>query len=993
MKRKIVYFWIITAIILGSIQTVMGAASDLTLLNPNDVTTNEYLGESVMTLAAVHTVEQTTTTAIYYNINDDVVCGNPDRYAFQIDVDYYDGGKGGYFYLTYDGVDNSNKRCKDYGSVFGTPNNVTGSKRTKTFILYDAAFNNSMQDGADFSITANLYDVNIFDVRIKKLDYKSPVQVSGESDNLGNIFFDGDEKKMNIRFKNTSDAPQNFTSKYTVLNEDNSTVDDVCESFSMSVGAKASVYKPFSIPVSKYGCYILKVEISGGINGNFEIPFSLAAVNTTSTHSNRLGVAAHAVRVDEVREPELLDKIGIGNVRYGISWDSFETRRSESGEFGDENDNPKFNEEALYPKYMEELYKRGIQTTICVGGTSENYKDKDGERAKTYNLPDCDSQRKAYARAVAALLDMQGDKIDAIEIINEPSLNGTNRKGLSASYYAELVNEVYKTVKPQFPNIKFGSYVNGNLWEEYGLNWVDNLFKTDTDNDGIADMAQYSDIYIAHPYVKSWFSKSPTIQTAFKDVDLLKSKLSGYGGADKQIYHTEYGFSASKKQGGTTGVWIREGEKKQASNIIRHTLEMFGKNMGDKFFIYTPSNTGYSENYDEDNYGLTKSVNFDYPYAAKPGLIALSNMNSLIGGCDNCNVVEHDDNKSVFRFSDNDGREVYTFSSENKESYTFKTSNDKFDFYDMYGNAIEVQKGIDGYSLTLSSEPIYAVADNKKQRIGQTIVNGRLLLTAKFNDKKSGDKIEVSVYNNSGELIDKSTHELDDRKTCYINREFDGTTDYIIKFKAESDGYEYTHIINGGMTMNAEASVKDGIMTVSAKFPDGKADDKVALEVTDGGGQALYYDQLCLDNNLECNYSFPVSDAVKYMIRLGTESIKTAYLVNVNGGGYIFSVKKGTTVLKKITELSEGELAPIVNIEMLNDVSGFKLIVAAYTDKECLSNVEIIDSSDMNRVSENENKWTYQLDADKFKGAKTAKFFLMDSIEGFQPLCSEIELN
>ena len=129
MKRKIVCFWIITAFIFGSVQAAVGAAADLTLLNPNDVTHGEYLGESVITLAAIHTVEQTATTAVYYNINDTIVNGNSERYAFQIDVDYYDGGKGGYFYLTYDSIKNSNKRCKDYGSVFGTPTNVTDTKR------------------------------------------------------------------------------------------------------------------------------------------------------------------------------------------------------------------------------------------------------------------------------------------------------------------------------------------------------------------------------------------------------------------------------------------------------------------------------------------------------------------------------------------------------------------------------------------------------------------------------------------------------------------------------------------------------------------------------------------------------------------------------------------------------------------------------------------------------------------------------------------------
>lgn len=993
MKRIIVCYWIIMAFIFGSVQTVLGAETDLTLLNPNDVTIGECLGESVITLAAVHTVEQTVSTAAHYNINDEIVCGNSDRYVFQIDVDYYDGGKGGYFYLTYDSIKNSNKICKDYGSVFGTPTNTKGVKRTKTFILYDAAFGNSMQSGADFSLTSNLYDINIFDVRIQKLNYKSPVLVSGESDNIGNIFFDGDKKEINIKFENKSYLPQSFTVNYTVCDEEGSNI-YAAESFKMSVDKGVSVYKPFKIPVSKYGCYVLKVELSGGISGVFEIPFSLAAVNTRSTHSKRLGVALNVERTsDSVREPELIDKVGIGNVRYGVLWSSFEKNRSEPCNFGDENDKPEFNEGALYPKYLGELYKRGIQPTICFSLSSRNYIDKDGNRAETYNLPDCDSQRKAYARAVETMLDMQGDKLDAVEIINEPSLNGTNRKGLSASYYAELVNEVYKTVKPKFPNIKIGSYVSGNLWEGYCMEWFNELLPLDSDSDGIYDMKQYSDIYIAHPYIKPWMAKSPTIQNVCEDADLLKSELSKYGCGDKPIYHTEYGFSVSNQKSGSPGVWDRNTERKQASNVIRHTLEMFGKNMGDKFFIYTLANRGYSDNYNEHNFGLAKLVNADYPYAAKPGLIALSNLNSLVGDCDKCEVIAHDNNKSVFRFSGSDGKEVYTFSSENTETYMFNTEKDTFEFYDMYGNTIEIQKGTNGYELYLSCEPIYAVADSKKQRIGQTIANGRMLITAKFNEKKCGENVDVTIYNNSGELIESSKLKLDDRKTCYLNREFDGTTDYIIKFRDESDGYEYVHIINAYAVVKADASVKDGTMTVRVKVPDGKMNDGVAIEVADGSGRALYYDQLYLDKNLECGLSFPVADAVKYMVKLGTKTMKTAYLVDVSGGGYIFSVKKGTTVLKKFAELSGGELPPVVNIEMLNDVSGFKLIVAAYTDSGCLSNGEIVDSSEMVRVSEFENKWTYQLDTDKFKEAKKAKFFLMDSIEGLHPLCAEIELN
>lgn len=997
MIKKIICSLLIFSMFCNFIPVFASGAAyeNVNLLNADDVTEGIYLNEGVITLAALKSIEKTIQTTAYFNINDTVINGNPDRCMVQIEVDYYDGGKGGYFHLTYDSFENSPKQSQDIGSIFGTTADVPGVKKTKTFVLYDAKMGNGMTNGADFSITSNMYDVNIFAVRARVLETKAPISVTAESQSPGNIFFDGDERVLDIVFTNKSAQKQSFTASYKIYEQDTNNVVD-CGSDSFTAEGGKAITKVFVPNVTRYGCYVLEVALSGDSNGIFKIPFSISVLNTEDTRSEKLGVATHMMySTYPADELSIIDKVGFDGVRIGYNWTWFEKYYANSVVYGSAEDKPVYSQPDKYTEYLNQVRKHGLDVKMIFSDLHHNYLNASGERPSMLDMPDCASQRMAYARALSAMLELNGDIISTVEILNEPDLAGSNRQGLDPSYYVALVKDTYEMVKPLYPSVEIASYASGNLWESRCEKWFNGSFNLDADNDGSYDLAQYSDAYVAHPYVKTFIDSNKVIQNAYEDIDVLRDELTKYGCGGKPLYHTEYGFSASEVvKGGTKyiGVWNRVGEREQAAKVVRHTLEMMGRNLGDKFYIYNFANTGFSDNYNEHNFGLVKSPDSDYPYAAKPGLIAIANLNEMLGGYTSCDIVAHDNNKSVYKFTDGTGREVYTFSAENDENYTFTPDGDNVAFYDMYGNAMSFDENSGSYTLPITNEPMYAVVGGTRPRVGKTLLDGEMLISAQFPTANSGDDVTVTVYDEAGNLIETHNTNLDDRKSCYIKREYDETRTYIIEYTTTALSESFRYAVKGDKTIDVNATVENNQMIVNAKLPGANIGDSVSLEVADNSGEAVYYDQLYLDEAYECKAAFCVPNAIEYTIRIGTRTLDAAYVITAKGGRLLFTVTKGVSMPQGFAELTADGLAPVVTVEFLDETEDFNLILAGYSERG-MTYANILSKDDMTVDSKNPNKMTYTLDTSVLNGATGARFFVVNSTKILQPLGKKLEFN
>ena len=1039
-----------------------------------DVSPSEPVG-SKLTQNTLHLFAEnvagndTIITTAYYDIPESILAaGNPNRKTVQVEVTYYDGGEGGYFLLNYDGIKDSNKQHEEPGNVWGCDrsdekkNNsgesvltdINPKYATKTFTIYDLRAGGGISDSgqgvlaADFSITAYLHTVYIKEVKVKVLNTISPISLNVESDSVGNIFFDGDERRFDLKFGNTSNAVQSFSASWSIHTYDDELDECTAENrkasgeiVSMSLRSGSEDTTKFYIPESvklDYGCYTLKVDIKGtGIAESFEIPFSVCIANTRETRSNRLGVATHTrIDYDEGLIFDLLDKAGIGTVRTGLQWFQLEKYRSEPGDY-DENVVPEFQTRTQYDDFFEQIEKHGMKATINLGSPSPNYyltgPDENGvvskRRASANYMPDNDSIRKAYGRALVAMLDMYGENIDMVEILNEPEYEGSNKAGLDPTYYALLVAEASKAVRASKHNgTKIGAYVYGAFAKEEGKseeqqdylykmqkNLIDTLFGDEKgannvlDTDGQSLIYKYADGFIAHPYVKYFFKyiadRKFNIQTAAADANQLKQWLKDRGCDGRPIHYTEYGDKASFAYIGQKRVgWIRKGERAQAAFVARNTIQMYGANMGDKFFIYNFVNVGLSDCYSEQNFGLVKAQNYKVPYAAKPAYIAISAMSNMIGSCDTYDTVAFDDNKAVYKCTDsvNPNRTVYVFGAEEDESYTFTPDGGSAEFYDMYGNKLDgITKNGGSYNITIGTEPMYAVVESGKPVISHTEFDEYTLVSARFPDKEIGDDVTVTAYDENGNLEETKTLSLDSRKSCVIKFPFDNRMNHTVRF--EADGVIYSYEVQGSKTMKTDVEVNNstGDMSVSARYLGGRQGDAVSLEVTDANGNALYYDQMYLDENLECSTEFKVDPSVRYIVTLGTEGLKKAHIVQKDVGQIMFTVKKGSNVINRFDEMASGGLNnvnPVVYVEFLGDSSGnqserkFDLIIAGYSDNGTLSYAAVKGINDMSRDSLNSNKYSYSLNTANFGGAVKARFYLVDSVRNLRLLCEDIEL-
>ena len=1135
-----------------------------------DVSPSEPMG-STLTKDTLHMFVEhklgndTTITTAYYDIPESILTErNPSRKTVQIEVTYYDGGAGGYFLLNYDGIKDHNKQHEEPGNVWGCDrsyekkNNsgesvltdINPKYATKTFTIYDLRAGGGISDSgqgvlaADFSITAYLYTVYIKEVKVKVLNTISPISLNVESDSVGNIFFDGDERRFDLKFGNTSNAEQSYSASWSIHTYDDELDECTAENrkasgeiVSMSLGSGSEDTTKFYIPESvklDYGCYTLKVDIKGtGIAESFEIPFSVCITNTRETRSNRLGVATHTgIDYDEGLIFDLLDKAGIGTVRTGLQWFQLEKYKSEPGDY-DESVVPEFQTRTQYDDFFEQIEKHGMKATINLGSPSPNYyltgPDENGvvskRRASANYMPDNDSTRKAYGRALVAMLDMYGKNIDMVEILNEPEYEGSNKAGLDPTYYALLVAEASKAVRASKHNgTKIGAYVYGvyakdedksEAQQDYVYKMQKELFdilfgdekgaNNVFDTDGQSLIYKYADGFIAHPYVKYFFNdivppRKFNIQTAAADANYLKQLLKAKGCGNRPIHYTEYGDKASFAYLGQKRVgWIRKGERAQAAFVARNTIQMYGANMGDKFFIYNFVNVGLSDCYSEQNFGLVKAQNYKVPYAAKPAYIAISAMSNMIGLCDTYDTVAFDDKKAVYKCTDsvNPNRTVYVFGAEEDESYTFTPDGDSAEFYDMYGNKLDgITKNGGSYNLTIGTEPMYAVVESGKPVISHTEFDEYTLVSARFPDKEIGDSVIVTAYDENGNLEDTRTVVLDGKKSCVIKFPFDNKVNHTVKFEAvrvsysyevqgsktmktdvevdnstgdmsvsarylggrqgdavslevtdangkalyydqmyldenlecstefkvdpstryivtlgkvnhtvkfEVVGVIYSYEVQGSKTMKTDVEVNNstGDMSVSARYLGGRQGDAVSLEVTDANGNALYYDQMYLDENLECSTEFKVDPSVRYIVTLGTEGLKKAHIVQKDVGQIMFTVKKGSNVINRFDEMASGGLNnvnPVVYVEFLGDSSGnqserkFDLIIAGYSDNGTLSYAAVKGINDMSRDSLNSNKYSYSLNTANFGGAVKARFYLVDSVRNLRLLCEDIEL-
>lgn len=713
-----------------------------------DVRTEEASGRNAYFVVNSYT-DTTYGRALKFNISDEVLYGNADFKNIVLEVEYKDSGYD-YFCLTYDSLEGT-KKHKDYVELYNTD-----EIKTASITLDDAVFANGCSS-ADFMLNVprrkDGSGIYFYSVTVKSAETEAGIKISSSGNQAGNIFFDGAARTLTLKYDNKRSEPIDFSVSYKIMNGDK-TAEYSSSQKNLSVGSGESISDTLNISeVSAYGTYMLCAELEaqdGKIHITKEVPFSIC-VNAESTGGNpKMGVGGHFNwNRDSAVGMEIIKKTGIANIRDGYSWAVFETQKGV------------YNEPDYYTAYINNAYNNGL--TVLEAAT---YGNKLYGMTSSQYMPETDKQRTAYVNYVLKMLRLNEGKIDAVEVWNEPDSESYNPgKAGDPTDYVKLLKSVYEGVKAEYPNIKICGPSLSSATLETKKDWAEKFLSADIDGDGEYDAYKYFDIITIHHYA---MNNGYSVEKIIDRLTELKNLFSQYGCEKKEIYHTEFGTHNIAKEYNTElkhSIMYQESKSAQAAKLSRYYLGLCAADMGERFYIYDLSNDDFAENVAGYNYGLTESDESDVPYAAKPSLLAVANINRLTAQADiaeysaeELTECVHEDKHSVYVMSFNDivkNQKVYAmFTDSEAVSYTLAEEGSRMEFFDMYGNRLNYEPVDGAYTFTISSEPVYArvyygeendiTAYKKADSVG---IRGTLYGSAQ------GDMVSIKIFDENGNMV------------------------------------------------------------------------------------------------------------------------------------------------------------------------------------------------------------------------------------------------
>lgn len=582
---------------------------------------------------------------------DDLICNKDLGESIEIEVEYFDSGRGS-FTVLYDGIDDSEKQTEVV--------DLYDSKKWRTYKFYIQNLRSDDLCGYDFRISlysefmGNSFEpVPIGKITAKRTGKCSAVKIlPAVSDFTGNNFFIGDEVKLDVVMKNRTDNELTLSAKYTLVDRDTFTpVWFANDSISLSANEEitASVMPKTEI----FGVYLLIVELY-----NDEVysvkSTKLAKINSSqSVPANKtLGFSDHfakGIRNAPDVALELMRKGGFGINRDEILWKDFELEK-------DSFNIPEFTEE-----YLKAAEKYGIEPCFTLGKNNpaigvENTPARDEYEQERWRL---------YVRNVVTMLK---GRVKLYSIYNESNI--PLKKTESVHWYVEDLRIAYEEIKAIDPDALVLGFTSANI----PYYWFEEAFKQGALN--------YCDVVDIHPYC---WNTTPEEFDFVERVGRVYGLIKKYGG-NQPVWNTEFGYPVMPKGCGI------ENELLQGENLMRTYMYCRANNILDKFYIYQFADNGRERRDCEPNFGVIYGVNpkqRQTMYAAKPAFLMLANMNNLTAEAECLGEFFCHDRMTMVRFEKPDKTGVFAFWAYWNTTYNIITMDlgvNEIYVYDRYGN-------------------------------------------------------------------------------------------------------------------------------------------------------------------------------------------------------------------------------------------------------------------------------------------------------------------
>lgn len=539
-----------------------------------------------------------------------------------------------------------------------------------------------------------------------------PLSVSVTSDRVGNIFFGGEDVKLNLNVRNldVSQKEYNIIARIKDAEDRNIWTENYASKID-GLSTNAIEVKP---DISKYGVYKMEIEFNGEVLHTADV--SRCVQNNYL--NEKVGVCAHYDRPggDSKDTVDLAKAAGFGSIRA----DWWRTDVGD-GSFADSyKSNPRFS------AYISESDKIGVGKLALIQVNSKLYSDDDGGIYTTENLTALENYCEWFARTYK-------DSVKYIEVGNEVDyILNSDKTQTPPSDYAKALKAAYNGIKRGNPDakvllsaiyVKYDTRVVHNAGYDIDISYKCADYLREVLDSMKTEGKYYFDIVASHPYhdaqppeVNDWWSNNLNWVTLGNRIKSILGEFGLNSGADKKaVWATELGYS---------DVMYGYTQEQVAAYLMRTLMlnEMYG--FFDRVYFYCLYNEGSNPSESEHNFGLLNTwKNVSTPLSAKPAYLATAFYNKIIqdakfiGTAPEISAVSGNKLYTA-EFADNT-RNIKVIwntesgrNSERMTSESFSLGLKTTYIYDMYGNLIEKCKNKSSVTLTIGRGPIYMVSDN-----------------------------------------------------------------------------------------------------------------------------------------------------------------------------------------------------------------------------------------------------------------------------------------
>ncbi len=503
----------------------------------------------------------------------------------------------------------------------------------------------------------------------------SEVEFFVTSENIGNIFYEGEKIKLDIKAKNKTIERKDENVTITVTDYKGNTVQTSEQKISLSpLGEKEFEFVP---ETDDFGVYDISIAYGEGVSFG-----SFSYTRKSDNISKKYGTNLHSGY--GYGFPRFMMPL-VRNAGLGITRDSWSWNEDSTGVYSYDAESTAFKEYVDYSMQLNiEMLARIPYLKSGVSG------DALYERIEKF------AEEFAYTNK---------DKIKYIEFGNEPNI-----QNLTPEEYWKRLKSAYKGIKKGNPDAVFVGFATSRV----DIAYIEDAIKlsiAEAKENGTEVVMPFDAISV-HPYHdvlesvqqhKDHYGKSYYVTWAGYG-QLLEDLVAKYN-LDVELWGTELGWR-TKPSAESTAVE----RDVQAQNYIKNFVINDANNLFDRLTFYEFQDSGWRTDYRDDMMGIIETfAGVDTPYGAKPAYVATAAFNDLVGNSECEGMKKNWLSTCCTEYKGDDGSNIYVLWNSNyNTTYSLELPGiDSVIIYDMFGNGQEALVSDGVLKIDVGAEPKY----------------------------------------------------------------------------------------------------------------------------------------------------------------------------------------------------------------------------------------------------------------------------------------------